>query len=377
MKSKKKMTLGLWQKGGWWYCRLPLGKGKRKNIALHTQNYEEARSKALKLRESQPQMHKGSLEAAIDEFFIHKKRHGKYTEFSARNKRGDLNRFAINCGKGMPLSVLSPRHINSFFDLKQDNSDDTKAGYKTILSSFITWCIEEKNLMMHDCRSTLKKYKFRTVARSDYFNPNDIDRALTQSLDDEITYIIICSAFIGMRKNEIINSRKAWFDFQKAEPDCFIQNLDKARADKLGLDPFHIKNGKERRVPIHGYVLEWLKHYVSTKEHYCIAPDSRKGKSPYRYNYEKKYKNFLKKVYADEFKNAERFIASHIYRRSFGTNLAVEGVNIGEIADMIGDSIRTTEKHYARYMPSARTINCMRVGGGFSFKPKSEEMLVG
>jgi integrase len=373
---KKTKTLGLWEKKGWWYCRLPLGKGKRKNVALHTQNYEEARSKALRLRESQPLTHKGSLKEAIDEFFIHKKRHGKYTEFSARNKRGDLDRFAINCGEGLPLTALSPRHIHSFFDLKQENSDDTKAGYKTILNSFITWCIEEKQLLMHDCRSALKKYKFRTVARTGFFDPTDIDRALIESVDDEITYIIICSAFIGMRKNEIINSRKVWFDFEKTEPDCFIQNLDPARAVKLGLDPFHIKNGKERRVPIHGYVLAWLKNFVTTKEHYCIAPNKRKGKSPYRYNYEKKYKNLLKKVYAEEFKKAEKYIASHIYRRSFGTNLAVEGVNIGDIAKMIGDSIRTTELHYAQYLPSARTINCMRVGGGFSFTPKSEEMLL-
>jgi len=373
MKGRKRQSLGLWEKNGWWYCRVPLGKGKRKNYALHTQNFEEARSKALILRQSKPFECKGSLVNAIEEFFVFKKRHGKFTEFSERNKRGDLERFGRNCGEGLPLSVLAPRHIHSFFDLKHGVSEDTKAGYKTILSSFITWCIDEKNLHLHDCRSALKKYKFRTVARTGFFNPMDIDRALTQSSDDEITYIIICSAFLGMRKNEIIHSRKDWFDFGK--PDCFIQNLDKVRAEKLGLDPFRIKNGKERRVLIHSYVLAWLKNYVSSKDQYCIAPDSRKGKSPYRYNYEKKYKNFLKKVYAAEFSKAKRFIASHMFRRSFGTNLAVDGVNIGDIADMIGDSIRTTEKHYARYIPSVETINRMKVGGGFSFTPKLQEAM--
>jgi len=99
-----------------------------------------------------------------------------------------------------------------------------------------------------------------------------------------------------------------------------------------------------------------------------------KGKSPYRYNYEKKYKNFLKLVYADEFKNAERFIASHTFRRSFASNLAADGVSIDAIAKMIGDSVRTTEHHYSHFIPSSSTINRMTVGGEFKFTPKGEEM---
>jgi integrase len=373
MKASRKRLKGLWPKNGVWQFRYTPRGGKRISVSLQTKDEGEAVSKALKIRDAEPINFKGSLEAAIEEFFRFKKRVGSYTEFSERNKRGDLKRFAENCPQGLRLTHLAPKHIHAFFDLKVDRSDDTKAGYKTVLGSFITWCIDEKNLHMQDCRSALKKYRFRTKARTGYFNPLDIDRALIQSKDDEITYIIICSAFLGMRKNEIINSRKAWYDFEKVEPDCFIQSLDKARADKLGLDPFQIKNERQRRVPLHSYVLEWLKNFVSSKEHYCIAPAKRKGKSPYRYNYDKKYKNFLKKVYLTEFAEAQKCIASHIFRRSFGTNLAVDGVNIGDIADMIGDSIRTTEKHYAQYIPSARTINCMKVGGGFSFTPKSEE----
>jgi integrase len=373
MKTSKKRLKGLWQKNGVWQFRYTPKGGKRTSESLQTKDEGEAVSKALKIRNSEPINFKGSLEAAIEEFFSFKKRVGSYTEFSERNKRGDLKRFAESCPQGLRLTHFAPKHIHAFFDLKVDLSDDTKAGYKTVLSSFITWCIDEKNLHMQDCRLALKKYRFRAKARTGYFNPSDIDRALIQSKDDEITYIIICSAFLGMRKNEIIHSRKAWYDFEKAEPDCFIQSLDKSRAEKLGLDPFQIKNERQRRVPLHSYVLEWLKNFVSSKEHYCIAPAKRKGKSPYRYNYDKKYKNFLKKVYLTEFAEAQKCIASHIFRRSFGTNLAVDGVNIGDIADMIGDSIRTTEKHYAQYIPSASTINCMKVGGGFSFTPKSEE----
>lgn len=376
MKACGKRLRGLWRKNGIWQFRYTPRGGKRISVSLQTRDEGEAVSKALKIKNSEPINFKGSLEEAIEEFFRFKKRLRIYTEFSERNKRGDLERFAENCPQGLRLTHLAPKHIHAFFDLMADLSDDRKAGYKTILSSFITWCIDEKNLHMQDCRSSLKKYRFRTKARTGYFNPRDIDRALTQSKDDEITYIIICSAFLGMRKNEIINSRKAWYNFEKVEPDCFIQSLDKARADKLGLDPFLIKNERQRRVPLHDYVLEWLKNFVSSKEHYCIAPAKRKGRSPYRYNYDKKYINFLKKVYAEEFKKAEKCIASHIYRRSFGTNLAGDGVDIGHIAKMIGDSVPTTAKHYAHYFPSARTINCMKVGGGFRFTPKSEEVAV-
>ena len=97
-------------------------------------------------------------------------------------------------------------------------------------------------------------------------------------------------------------------------------------------------------------------------------------KSPYRYSYDKKYKNYLKKVFEGEFKAAQKYIASHIFRRSFSTNLATSGVNIGDIAKMIGDSIRTTEKHYAQYITPTRTIFRMETGGVLSVTPKAEEM---
>ena len=375
MKASGKRLKGLWQKNGVWQFRHSPRGAKRVSVSLQTRDEGEAVSKALKIKDAEPINFKGSLEAAIEEFFRFKKRGGKFTDFSARNKKGDLKRFAENCPQGLRLAHLSPKQIHAFFDLKADLSDDTKAGYKRILSSFISWCIEEKSLRMEDCRTALKKYKFRTVARTGHFNAHDLDRALMESKDEELTYIIICSGFLGMRKNEIINSRKAWFEFDAVEPCCFIQNLDKTRAEKLGLDPFRIKNGVQRRVPLHGYILHFLKYFVSSKDQYCIAPTKRKGKAPYRYNYEKKYKNFLKKVYAEEFKKAEKCIASHLFRRSFGSNLAGDGVDIGHIAKMIGDSVPTTAKHYAQYIPSARTINCMKVGGGFSFTPKSEEIV--
>jgi integrase len=57
------------------------------------------------------------------------------------------------------------------------------------------------------------------------------------------------------------------------------------------------KNGKERRVPISGSALEWLKSYVSTKDQYCLAPDSRTGKSRYRYDYRKKFDSLVTKVF--------------------------------------------------------------------------------
>jgi integrase len=361
-KKNKPKKLAITVKNGAHYFR-PMINGKRESFNLHTKDYAEAVSKACEiLKNHQSTSYKGSLEAAINEFIKHKKDKNRFSPNSLTGKKGILNDFAKIVGKTIPVRTLSPSHISKFFSAKEDCAESTKAGYKATIQSFLTWCIDEKKLFIQNCREALQEYDYEIQARKDYLNLEEIQRFIDASTDDEITYILICGSMLGMRKDEIINSRSCWFEFHASTPVCFIQSLDKVTAEKLGLDPFKPKS-KERRVPISPSILDWLKSFVAGKKHYVIAPDCRKGKHRYRYDYRKKYESFVKKVSPD------RLFGSHILRHSFATNLAINNTAIGFIAQYLGDSVKTTEKHYAQFLPTTKSVEVLTVN--LSQKPTS------
>jgi hypothetical protein len=364
MKKKTKKTLGLWQKpSGLWYYRKQTG-GNRASIPLNTKDYAEAVSMALKIKDTESINYKGSVESALSEFIKFKVSSGAYSSFSEGEKKGLLLQFAKHVGLKLPVQTLTPKHIRSFFELKQSCAESTKSGYKATLQSFFTWCIEEKKLFLQECKRALQGFKFQTCARKDYLNLQEVQTLINSCTDEETTFIVICGAFLGMRKNEIIHSRKNWFEFDAGVPVCFIQNLDKASASKMGLDPFRIKNGKERRVPINSCVLDWLKKFVSHREQYCIAPKKRAGKTRYRYNFDKKFIGLVSRVFPD------KGIGSHTLRHSFATNLAINNTAIGFIAQYLGDSVRTTEKHYAQFLPTVTSVDVMKI----DFKPAQKQL---
>jgi len=353
MKKNNFGLKGLYQQNGWFYFRTTIN-GVKRFFALGTKNYMEAYSKALRIKEAQPINYKGSINHAVRSFLSYKISRGRYSRFSVRDKGRFLERFAEYCGANHPLESLKPKVIENFFldCKKQGLAESTLAGYKSTLQSFFQWCIDERHLFMDGFIKVLKSFYFVTKARKDYLKQEQITHLLRVSPNDDITYVIICGALFGMRKNEIIESRSCWFDFDAGH--CHIQNCDAQEAKRKGLDPFRIKNGRERKVPIYGPVVDWLRNFVAGKE-YCLASEKRRGKSKYRYNYEIGFKKFLKEQNMG-------WVSSHTLRHSFATNLACKNISIGYIAEMLGDSIRTTEKHYAQFLPTQSTVNVLDIG---------------
>jgi integrase len=115
------------------------------------------------------------------------------------------------------------------------------------------------------------------------------------------------------------------------------------------------KNGKERRVPISGSALEWLKSYVSTKDQHCLAPDSGTGKSRYRYDFREKFDSLMKTVFPS------KSVGTHTLRHSFAINLAINNTAIGFITQDLGDSVKTTEKHYAQFLPTRGSVDVVKI----------------
>ena len=339
---------GLFEKNGIYYYRTGTGKN-RKCYSLQTRDYAEAVKRALEIKSAAPLHRKGELQAMIDEFVEHKSSRGKHSRFSTTEKAGVLTRFAKFCGDHCSLQHLSPQKIGEYFAdcQRRELASSTLAGYKATLHGFFSWCRDEKRMLVSEFLKALAGFHFEATARKDFLPLEQIRVLINACTDDRIKYVLICGAYLGMRKNEIIESRTSWFDFNRNV--CFIQNCDEQTAKCDGLDTFRIKNGHEREVPITRDVQDWLKSFVSGKE-YCLASDARRGRSKYRYDYERPFKDFLKA-------QGLVHVSSHTLRHSFATNLAILNVAIGKIAAMLGDSIKTTEKHYARFIPDQSSVD--------------------
>lgn len=85
-----------------------------------------------------------------------------------------------------------------------------------------------------------------------------------------------------------------------------------------------------------------------------MAPERRTGKSRYRYDFRKKFNSLVKKVFPT------KTVGTHTLRHSFTTNLAINNTAIGFIAQYLGDSVKTTEKHYAHFLPTRESVDVLK-----------------
>jgi integrase len=349
MTKQGKLPKGMSIKNGIYYFRQQIC-GKRKSISLETTDFREAceRKEAIQAGEG---IIANSIESYIEEYIQEKITKKTYTRFSAPEKKGVLERIAKYCGLECPLIKLSSKHISSYFTDNNGLSSDTLNGYKSVFQAFLNWCQDDKDFDMNKCLKCIKGYKFKTNPRKDHLEMEEIEYLISNASDADLKYILICGLLLGMRKNEIIESKTYWFN--KNRDNCFIQNCDKNQAMRYGVDEFRIKNGKERLVYVHVECIQFINDYLQgKKDGYCMVPDKRRGKSKYRYNYDKKLKTFLKLHQMEH-------VYSHMMRRSFGTALACNDELLENIAAMLGDSMRTTESHYATYTAKRTSIDSL------------------
>lgn len=340
---------------GVFYFR-PQVQGKRVARSLQTKNHTEALARALRLRDQFPSRIPNSIGALLDAYILAKSK--KHSRFSSTDKQSVLKRFADRFGDCTPLeSVLAP-DLREYFEVEMEHlAESTLAGYESTIRAFLNWCQKEKGVDANRLLGCLDEFEYDFQPRENFLRQSEVVNLVKQCDQEtedfsDIKYVIVCAGFMGMRKNEIIESKAEWFNFDTGF--CKIKKCDSYTARVRGLDEFQVKNKKDRDVPISGAIFEWLKSFTQGKE-YVLASDKRRGKSRYRFDPKKKFDAFMER-------NGAGHITLHDLRRSFATNLAINNVNIGKIAALIGDSIKTTEKNYAKYVPSQSDVDLLTAG---------------
>ena len=139
--------------------------------------------------------------------------------------------------------------------------------------------------------------------------------------------------YAGLRKDEALNARWEWYDFQAGL--VHVQ-------EGFGWKP---KTGN-RTLPLHSKLRSILGLYGPPKDGkgYLIAPEKEWGKNRYRFEIRKTFDAVASTVEVDG-------LTPHVLRHTFASQLAMAGVSLWKISQFLGHSTMRTTQIYAHLRP--------------------------
>lgn len=170
-----------------------------------------------------------------------------------------------------------------------------------------------------------------------------------KAYDKDLKFLLVCAFFHGMRLDEIVMSRRSWFQFDKDE--LRVPDREKQAQADGGVWEWRSKNGRSRPIPIEPKYKGFLKLYLTDKKGYCVAPERIKKKpETYRWDPTQMFEDFMvlhgERSPKDDVGETRRNLRIHDMRRSFITDLCLRGLDTWKVSLISGDSIAVIEKHY-------------------------------
>ena len=106
-------------------------------------------------------------------------------------------------------------------------------------------------------------------------------------------------------------------------------------------------------------LVSYLQKHPFEKGTWCIAPEKVRGKAEYRYDFERPFKIYIEWI-GKELKMDLGWVTPHIMRHTFASLLACSNVSLYKIAKWLGDTMATTEKHYAHLQAEDEDVDQLR-----------------
>jgi len=345
---------GLYQKRGWWYFSRMRG-GVRKTIALETRYEEEAIRKALDIIEGPELALGGTLEGEIEAFIKFKTSHNEFSRFSAENKRLTLLRFARWIGTSTPLPSIKTIDLQRFYNTERQRvRESTAQGYMMCIRSFFSFLHKERRVIGINPAASIRMGRWDYGTKTEYCQPRLRDallkgwmnvpaEILPESQARMVGFVVHAGFEAGLRRNEIIEARPEWFSLK--QQSILIRKTD----------TFRPKDREARTIPLTDVFIDFLGNYPMVGK-WCIAPDAIRGKSRYRYDFIRSFRNYLNFMEHTLGENLS-WITPHVMRHTFGSLLAIAGESLLKISKWMGDDPRVTERHYLHFKGADSAIN--------------------
>ena len=270
-------------------------------------------------------------------------------ELSPRN--ADNRRLALDLAK-RKMGVESPRSVSPFMamewlqgEITAHPGSTTPITYLRHLKAFFRY-LHARRKIPFDPFAEIKGPPIQKRLRSVFVSTPDVIRLFDQARlrgDRDLEFILALGFECGMRRSEISSCRADWFDLKVG---CVT-------IPAVGDERFARKGREGRRkpatIPLSEPFLEIIGRH-GLPDPFVVAPEKKWGKSRYRFDFQKRLKNFLTE-------HGFGHITIHDLRRSFGSNRVSAGVSIEKVANWMGIDPATAWEHYARFIPADADIN--------------------
>lgn len=309
--------------------------GKRRFIALGTADRDVAIKLAVeKMNEIVVTECDGrTVTQLIPVFISDKQRDAGYSRATAEGMKYFLERFARWLGNLTPASIneAKVKAYRTFLLEEEGLTGPSVNSYLRAAGSFATWCVDNHLLMRKPPLHLLPWAKGH--ARNEFCTVEQRDKLIAEAPTPDLALVLHLGFFAGLRRTEVCEASPDWVDMQGGSITV------KERPEKDGIPGFRIKDREQRTIPLHPRLKEFLKTWPLDGA-YLLQPNVEHGASKYRYDIRAPFEDYMED-------QKMPWVMQHTMRRTFASLLAQAGVSLYKIARWLGDTIETTEKHYA------------------------------
>lgn len=334
---------------------------KRAWINLETKDFSTAVKRTAEIR-SNPlaRPHRGLVDDAR-EFIKHRKEQRKYSPSSANAKLCTLEAFCAWAPKDATMGNVSKALVQKYYDylrLKKKRysksvliTESTAQGYMMTLRSFFRWAIEVKRARV---ANPVEKMDFGQIDRRSkkpWVRRDQKDALIKKAPDDELRFILYCGFDAGLRREEIVEARRDWFDLKQGV--IHVQKADRHRIQD-GEREFLIKDREDRSIPMTAPFRAFLTEYLSELKplEFALYPDAKHGKWRYRYDFRRPFTQYM-------VAQKMAWVNPHTMRRSFASILVTGGVSIYKVSDWLGDKVDVVQNNYGYLEPVDDDIHAL------------------
>lgn len=329
----------------WYYYT---GKAKSRKQHTFATGTNDLPTAILRVREFKDSAYKREIDSdwkqTVDSFIAFKVERG-CAEETKQYLQGTLNRFG-RYAHGISPSQVTTEMLQEYF-ASLSASEATLHTYFRALRAFFNWCVKQGHIRKAPTQD-VHLPKSKNHARIIFCTPEVRDQLLEAAQDDpDMTFILRCGFDCGLRKKEIINVRRDWIDLDGPVPLLTVRPAIRAPRLRPGEKPFPVKS-KARSIPIPAPFADFLKDYLYRDLEpldFVLKPSIGFGKSNYRYDFRKPFEVILASCGMKDF-------TTHAMRHTFASIMLMRGAGISEVAQCLGDSQATVEKHYSHLIPS-------------------------
>ena len=254
----------------------------------------------------------------------------QYWELDGKHKRMKGLKNMIDIWKkgigDVPLKELTQQELERFLNKRMErkkHSPSTRNRHLAHLSSMFNKG-KEWGLATENPASRINPLR-EVGARMRFLVEGEITRLL-KAASKKLRSLLITALHTGMRKGEIVNLK--WPDVDFKNKIITVQES---------------KSGKKRMIPMDETLYEALRVLPSRFKRGYIFPSPVKPDKPW-YDFRKRFESAKQKAGIDDF----RF---HDLRHTFASHLAMNGVDIKTVQELLGHASLTMTMKYAHLAP--------------------------